>query len=152
MNRYGLICALMFILALKPVAGQDFNGGLKLGFDISQIDGDQLGGYHKGGLIFGAFINREISSTLKWQMEMFYIGKGSKKGINPNKNQFDFRRISVNYIEVPLLLQFWLKRLKTNFELGLSFSTLISSKEEDGFGERNSLVHSNVSDWDRLSD
>ena len=135
MNRYLLIGTLLFVLALKPIMGQDFNGGLKVGFDLSQIDGDQLSGYHKGGLLFGAFINREISSKLKWQMEMFYIGKGAKKGINPDKNQFDFRRISVNYIEVPMLLQFWAERLKTNFEVGLSLSTLISSKEEDGNGE-----------------
>lgn len=135
MNFAKPICILLLPFALGSAMAQDFKGGLKGGFDLSQIDGDKLSGYHKGGLIFGAYINRKLSPKLNWQMEMIYIGKGSKKGINPDKNQFYYRRISVDYIEIPVLLQFWADKIKTNFEMGLSFATLISSKEEDGFGE-----------------
>ena len=66
---------------------------------------------------------------------MIYISKGSKRGIDPEKEQYDYFRVSVNYIEVPMLLQFWMEKMKTNFEVGLSFSTLINSKQEDQFGE-----------------
>ena len=135
MNFVKFSCVILLSFLTTVSVGQDFKGGIKAGFNLSQIDGDKLAGYHKGGLIFGAYINRKLSSTLNWQMEMIYIGKGSKKGINPDKNQFYYRRISVDYIEIPVLLQFWADKIKTNFELGLSFATLISSKEEDGFGE-----------------
>jgi len=135
MNFATLICILLLPLAFSSAMAQDFKGGLKGGFDLSQIDGDKLSGYHKGGLIFGAYINRKLTPKLNWQMEMIYIGKGSKKGINPDKNQFYYRRIAVDYVEIPVLLQFWADKIKTNLEVGLSVATLIRSKEEDGFGE-----------------
>jgi len=129
-----LICTFLFTLVVTAATSQDFTGGLKAGFNLSQIDGDGMKGYHKGGLIFGAFINRELSSTLKWQMEMFYIGRGSKEVTKVDSLVVGYKRIAVNYIEVPLLLQFWAERYKTNFELGLSFSTLVNSKEENEDG------------------
>lgn len=135
MNRVKLFYCCFLALGCSAAYGQGFTGGLKGGFDLSQIDGDKMAGYHKGGLIFGGFINRELNTKLNWQMEMIYIAKGSKKGINPDKNQFEYRRIAVNYIEVPILLQIWSKKLKTHFETGLSFATLVNSKEEDGDGE-----------------
>jgi len=135
MKSLKLVAVFMFSLLCSGASAQDFTGGLKVGFDLSQIDGDQLSGYHKGGLIAGGFINRSLGPKLNWQMEMFYITKGSKKGINPEKNQLDYMRIAVNYIEVPMLLQFWMEKLKINFELGLSFSALVTSKEENGDGE-----------------
>ena len=135
MNCVKLICVVLFSLFATLAIGQDFRGGLKGGFNLSQIDGDKLGGYNKGGLIFGGFINRELNPRLQWQMEMIYIAKGSKRGINPDKGQFEFRRIAINYVEVPILLQFRVEKMQTNFEMGLSFSTMIRSMQEDQFGE-----------------
>ena len=135
MKAFKFIYTIILCLIVSITLGQDFKGGIKVGFNISQIDGDKMMGYHKGGLIFGAYINRELKPRLNWQMEMIYIGKGSKQGSNVQSGQFNYRRISVDYVEVPMLLQFWAEKIKTHLELGLSFATLISSKEEDDYGE-----------------
>ena len=137
MNYVKFICVILFPLLTTVSVGQDFKGGIKAGFNLSQIDGDKLAGYHKGGLIFGAYVNRKLSSRMNLQMEMIYINKGSKLGTNPEKGQYDYFRIAADYIEVPVLLQFWVEKIQSNFEAGLTFSTLISTKQEDQFGEVN---------------
>jgi len=76
-----------------------------------------------------------LNPKLSWKMEMVYIGKGSKKGSNIEKGQYDYMLIKLDYIEVPILFQIWWEKLKFNFELGLSFGALISSKEEDAYGK-----------------
>jgi len=137
MNCAKIFCTFLLTVGLSAAYGQGFTGGLKGGFDLSQIDGDKLAGYHKGGLIFGVYINRKLSSRLNWQMEMIYINKGSKLGTNPEKGQYNYFRIAADYIEVPVLLQFWVEKIQSNFEAGLTFSTLIRSKKEDQYGEVN---------------
>ena len=130
-----LIFTLLFALGLNSAFSQSFTGGLKGGFNLSQIDGDKMKGYHKGGLIFGGYINRELNDNLNWQMEMIYVSKGSKEVTKVDSVIVGYKRIVVNYIEVPMILQIWLDKFKTDLELGLSMSTLINSKEENGDGE-----------------
>lgn len=137
MNFVKFICVVLLSFLTTVSLGQDFKGGIKAGFNLSQIDGDKLAGYHKGGLIFGAYVNRKLNSRLNLQMEMIYINKGSKLGTNPEKGQYDYFRIAADYIEVPVLLQFWVEKIQSNFEAGLTFSTLISTKQEDQYGEVN---------------
>ena len=119
---------------------QDFKGGLIAGMDVSQVDGDTHGGYNKAGLIFGGLVNRDFNNKLAWQMEMIYIGKGSKKPVNPDKGQYDYRFIGLHYIEMPVLLKIKYEKLKLLFEPGLSYGVLFSSKEEDENGEVTSPI------------
>jgi len=162
MDCYKLIVVVLLSLTMNLAMGQSFTGGLKLGFDLSQIDGDKLKGYHKGGMMFGGFVNRQLNPKLNWQMEMMYISKGSKEVTKVDTVVVGFKRIAVNYIDVPILLQIWLEKLKTDFEMGVSFSTLISSKEENEDGETiiigpfrrfgvNSIFGLNYAFGDRLS-
>mgnify|MGYP001569095309 CR=1 FL=1 len=127
---------LIFILVMAGfnAAAQDFNGGLKAGIDFSQVDGDRQEGYHKGGLIFGGFVSRKLSPRLNWQLEMIYIMKGSKKGADSLRGIYDYKRIGLNYVEMPMVMQVWYEKFKLYFEGGLSFGVLISSKEEDENG------------------
>ena len=110
---------------------QSFIGGISAGASFSQIDGDKMAGYNKAGLIAGGFVNRQLGGKVSAQLEMLYIGKGSKRGANPNKGIFDYRRISLHYVEVPIVCQYWYKKLNLTLEAGLSYGVLISSKEED---------------------
>ena len=114
---------------------QSFIGGISAGASFSQVDGDKMAGYNKAGLIVGGFVNKQLGNKVSAQLEMLYIGKGSKRGANPNKGIFDYRRISLHYIEVPVVLQFWYEKLNLTLEGGLSYGVLISSREEDEYGE-----------------
>ncbi|MFH1319040.1 MAG: porin family protein [Bacteroidota bacterium] len=119
---------------------QDFNGGIVAGMSTSQIDGDAFLGYNKAGLVFGGFVNRELKEKLTAEFGIIYIGKGSKEPENPDSSECSFCKITLRYIEVPVLLQF--KRLKVRekelkliLEAGLSFGVLFSYKEEDEHGD-----------------
>lgn len=114
---------------------QSFIGGISAGASFSQVDGDKMAGYNKAGLIVGGFVNKQLGNKVSAQLEMLYIGKGSKRGANPNKGIFDYRRISLHYVEVPVVLQFWYEKLNLTLEGGLSYGVLISSREEDEYGE-----------------
>jgi len=90
------------------IQAQNFGGGVILGFGASQVGGDNLAGFHKAGLLVGAFTNTSISELLSFQMEITYIQKGSN---NPTMNDADHPNylkedISSSYIEIPLLLQY----------------------------------------------
>ena len=43
------------------IHAQNFGGGLILGLSTSQVSGDNLGGFNKGGLLFGGFIDLQLS-------------------------------------------------------------------------------------------
>ena len=109
MNLYRILTLLFFygILTYNTNA-QNFGGGILLGLSTSQVGGDNLAGFNKGGLLVGAFANKSISSLLSFQMEMTYIQKGSN---NPNMNKDDHKNyekedISSSYFEMPFLLQY----------------------------------------------
>jgi len=126
---------IIFSISILFVNAQDFKGGILAGMNVSQVDGDNHAGFNKAGLILGGFVNREFSKTVTGQLEMIYIGKGSKKPVNPDKGQFEYRFISLDYIEIPVLLKIKYEKLKLFFETGLSYGILFSSKEEDENGE-----------------
>ena len=111
---------------------QNFDGGIILGLSTSQVGGDNLSGFHKAGLLVGAFANKSISELLSFQMEMTYIQKGSG---NPKMNNADHpnylkESISFSYIEVPLLLQYHQSNI-LKIESGLLSAYLIDGYYND---------------------
>ena len=122
----------IFILFLSPllIQGQNFNGGIRFGICGSQVNGDNLSGFNKAGIVAGAFVNRNLSKLFNMQMEIVYIQKGSRK---PTDDANSYYRLRVHYIEVPLILKFQASK-KINITAGPSFGTLIFSEENNEFG------------------
>jgi len=137
--RWIIILVLISAISLNA-SSQRFNGGIVAGGDVSQVDGDEMAGYHKGGLIFGGFINTNLNEKLKAQFEIIYIAKGSKQTPDSANPQREYRRISLNYIEVPVVIQWWYQKLRLYVEGGLGFGVLIADKEEDANGELNGYM------------
>ena len=101
------LLTIIFILLNWNIYSQNFGAGFKLGISASQVGGDELAGFHKGGLFTGLFVNRSISNLIDIQMELTYIDKGSN---NPNMNNTEHRNynkqdITLSYIEIPFLLK-----------------------------------------------
>ena len=70
------VTALLFVTVLSY--GQRFHGGPMTGLVVSQVDGDNLGGYNKPGIRAGGWVNTQISDLTTLQLELQYIQKGSK--------------------------------------------------------------------------
>lgn len=114
-------------ISLEVNAQQRFMTGLKAGLSTSQVDGDTYTGYNKVGFDGGAFVNGKLNEKWTGQFEIIYIQKGSKHNPNTEIGDYTFYSLALNYIEVPVLLQYHYK--KYTFESGPGFSYLIKEKE-----------------------
>tara|TARA_B100000886_G_scaffold283770_1_gene208107 strand:- start:1015 stop:1608 length:594 start_codon:yes stop_codon:yes gene_type:complete len=121
-----LIFICIFPLAISSYCyGQNFKAGLIAGISTSQVSGDQLGGFNKLGIKFGASVNHFINSASRGQLALYYIDKGS------NDINSDFR-IYLSYIETSWCVQ------KTSkgfiYEGGLIFGVLVDGKTYNIYG------------------
>jgi len=125
------LIALLFILFTSPILAQNFNAGFIGGFTASQISGDGLAGFDKGGARFGAYISYPLKKKMNFQVEMQYIQKGSKSP--SGKNAPSNYTMNLHYIEIPFTLNYELKDgivIETGFGPGILFS--YSEKDEIG--------------------
>ena len=119
-----------------------FFGGLFGGTTFAQVDGDNFAGYHKAGWNAGAIVYANLMERLAASMELNYTQKGSRaaqsqlpKIANDQNTVLTDYTIKLNYLEVPVLLNYFDKR-RSHFGAGLSYAQLASSKESyrDNFG------------------
>lgn len=108
-----------------------FTGGLILGINFTQIDGDTYFGYHKVGLQAGGVVYVHFTKVFGASMELVYSQKGSRgesvqqsSGIGTYVTKYF---MNVNYAEVPVTLHAIYR--KFDIEAGLSYARLINSKE-----------------------
>ncbi len=109
-----------------------FSGGLILGGNFTQVDGDNFAGYHKVGINAGGIVYARLVDQLAVSLEILYSQKGSRGHKTQLSNtkvynilQYD---INLNYAEIPVMLNYFDKR-KSHFGAGFSYSQLINSKE-----------------------
>ena len=131
MKKYTFLFFVLFI-ALSGFAQKRFNVGLKAGICTSQVEGDSYSGFNKVGFDGGIFLNAKFNDKWTAQFEMIFIQKGSKHIPNPDKNDTRYYYLGLNYMEVPVLLQYHLQ--KFIFEAGPGFGFLINSNEYDENG------------------
>lgn len=128
------ILSFLFVFVCLTSTAQVFKVGLIAGLSGSQIEGDGYAGYKKLGFITGGFVNTDLSETWSTQMEMYFINKGSFKAAQPDKGDYKKFSLNLNYIEVPIALQYKYQQFK--FEIGPYLAKFLNAKFEDEFGER----------------
>jgi hypothetical protein len=104
-----------------------------LGLCSSQISGDQLSGFNQIGLSGGYGIKIGHNETWAPRLEIFFTQKGSRKNARPDEGDYNSYFLKLNYVEVPLTLDF--APGKTGFHFGLSPAYLVSATEENQNGE-----------------
>jgi hypothetical protein len=119
-----------------------FEGGVLLGFNAAQIDGDRLFGFHKVGLnagVFGGFPIHKKNFYVRF--ELLYSKKGSRMtNLDINNNQGKNYIATLNYAEIPVLISYRDKDGKTQLGLGISYSRLFSATEQiDFLGTPNAI-------------
>lgn len=108
---------------------QNLGGGLVLGMNLSQIDGDNEGGFRKPGVALGGYVTFLATEKLEIQPEIIWdqIGSVSKEGFFSNRfNYFSFPVI-VNF-QFPILLGEEKRILK--LQAGPVPSVLMSAKDK----------------------
>lgn len=141
MNRK-LFYLLYIVLLLSPgalkaqeslFAGErSFAGGLVLGANLSQIDGDAYYGYNKLGLVAGGIVYWNFNSRLGASLEILYSRKGVRGIDHANSPYvgpyFGKYYLQANYAEVPLILHYYITP-KYHLGIGASYNQLINSSE-----------------------
>lgn len=138
MRHYFLYIFLLFTWQLKAQTDvKIFKAGVIGSLNSAQIDGDGYAGFDKVGWSIGGFVNRNIKEKLSYQFEINYITKGSFDRPDFNAGKFFSKKITLHYIEVPLLLKLQVKKI--GLELGPTFATLVKYNETNTSGNLTSL-------------
>jgi hypothetical protein len=111
-----------------------FKGGIVVGANFGQIDGDRYAGYFKVGINAGAVLYTRLSDRFSLSMELLFSQKGARGNFNQNSGgdtlvTITKQRVNLNYAEIPVLLNIFDKN-KSHVGLGMSYSQLISSDEK----------------------
>jgi hypothetical protein len=143
--KYTTVIIILFFSTIAQA--QSFYGGLTLGTTISQVDGDNYGGYHKISPLAGVYVRNTFNDKWGAFAGIEYKRKGSKE-VQKNKNGYVvfFYAMNMDYIEIPIFLNYKIDKFeipglfKYNFDkdlyfsFGLSYSYLINGSEDFGDG------------------
>lgn len=99
-----------------------FRLGLVAGINAAQVDGDDLAGYNKLGLLVGGRVTYRTSENWMPSMGIFYSQKGSRSELVLSGNFFE-THYQLDYIEVPVMMNFMDGGVRISG--GLSYARLI---------------------------
>lgn len=148
---------LIFLIPFEALA-QDtrFKGGILLGINASQIDGDEFGGFDKAGLNVGARFSGVVTPRMELSMDLLYSQRGSQARLTLD-NRIPQSKYSLHYVEVPFLFHYkeWLgvtveesSFYRLEVSAGISYSRLIRSRMLDNpFEGREELLNQNDFSW-----
>lgn len=136
-NKIAAILAGILILSALSLQtnAQIFKAYTVLGFNLSQIDGDEVYGYKKvapqAGL--GIMVPFDMKRPYQgWQasLEILFSQRGARETLDP----FAYKT-TLSYIDIPLMLHFIDTKGGWTFGLGLQYGRLIKIKEDWGLPE-----------------
>jgi len=117
----------MFLISCS-VMSQNIKGGLTVGFNASQVDGDEVFGWHKYGLNTGAFAAIPIGKNFSVSIETLYNQKGAYQRPRFDDSLSGEYKLILNYLDVPLLIHYTDKEVM-KFGTGFSWGRLVAFKE-----------------------
>lgn len=121
---------------------QTFKAMVVIGGNLSQIDGDKLGGFNKLGLNTGLRVSADLNDRWSLSTEFLYSQQGASAVPTDNITSI-YDKIRLQFVEVPLMVNFsdW-KILASG---GVSFNRLAKYAVKDIFGD-------NITDSENYND
>ena len=139
-----LIVALTLASAVSAQALR-FDGGPVVGFNASQVQGDDYTGFNKLGLSGGAFIDiRNPENYWGIRLEMHYAEKGSRFG-DPEVGNTTIE-LRMNYIDIPILLDVNLGDYQVG--VGPYLGRMIKAEKWQRVSDTSSSLEDDLNTWD----
>lgn len=110
------------VFSLKP----------SLGLNGCQVHGDNYDGYKKLGIFAGLAVNARLTEKVSLELGFYFSQKGARK--NPNKSDFNYYRLNLNYIDLPLSVRYRLNK-RYFMTLGPSIAYLINYTENINYSD-----------------
>lgn len=127
-----VITILGFFVTENALA-QPFSGGILLGGNSSQVAGDNFSGFSKAGFSAGVFVRSQFDTKYGLQMELYFTQKGARSNSKAEEAGNLPYLLRLNYVELPLIFQYDLGKLR--LEAGLTAAFLTNSYEEIDYQE-----------------
>ena len=105
---------------------QTFRAAVIAGGNFSQIDGDELAGFHQTGLQLGGTVMIPFYNNWTANVEILYSQRGAQSTLN-GQNPDNSLDLMLNYVELPLMFRYTDKHRLTG-GVGVSYSRFLSSK------------------------
>lgn len=134
----------LLMIGQKSVVAQVIKGEMIAGFNLAQVDGDEVYGYKKPGLQLG--LGAMIPIAKKWDisLETIYNEKGANQKAQYRSDSLNGAyKLSLNYVEVPVLVHFTDKDFIT-VGSGFSWGRLINAKEFEHGVQTQTTAQNNV--------
>ena len=106
-----LIACAILLSFTTTYAQPKFRAGLIVGLNGSQISGDNMAGFNKGGLLAGLYVDYPFNEYWSGGFEMLFNMKGSK---DSSGGIGTWVELELGYIEIPLIVKCHLNK---KFEL-----------------------------------
>jgi len=138
-----LIMLLLFMFLQNSIYAQNIRGEFIGGFNLAQVDGDEVVGYRKIGFNGGFGAALPFSKNWYVSVETIFNQKGAYKKypLNSNNLSLPYYNLRLNYAEIPLLVHYNDKNQITA-GLGLSYGRVVSMRE---------IEHGNQIKWNSVS-
>lgn len=125
-----LILISFLSLILYTGKAQKFQALTAIGFNVAQVDGDRAYGFHKYGLNAG--VGAIVPFTPKWSLhiETMFSQKGSRQRQQSTQDSLTGElKLNLNYVEVPLSINFYDPRGRITIGTGVSWGRLVGFSE-----------------------
>lgn len=146
MKQFYLVILLLTIVSLSGFS-QRFEGGVLVGLNASQVDGDNYSGYRKPGIALGGYVQTNLSRTVYAGMELKFAQKGSRN-IDSLAIQGQIKYIMrLNYVDLPVYLGVRTSE-RISLLVGVSPGYLISGTEYNDYGKLTEQDQKAFSEFD----
>lgn len=99
-----------------------------VGINACQIHGDSYSGFNKAGIFAGIAVNSRLNSKTSLELGFYFSQKGARHNQNPDKNDYTFYLVNLNYIDMPLSFHHFLNK-DFYITLGPSIAYLVNYSE-----------------------
>jgi hypothetical protein len=126
----------------KPAVDREIKGEVIAGFNLTQVDGDEVYGFKKFGACVGVGGILPLGHRFSLSLEILYDEKGSYCKYAPSpvdSLQLPYYSLKWNYLTAPIMVHFEDRNTWT-FGLGFSWGRMVSYKE---------LEHNKFQSWNR---
>lgn len=134
-NTYPRLTLILFAfwawMIIPALHAQTFSAMLVAGVNLSQIDGDKLGGFNKFGFNTGARVSARLNDRWHLSTEFLYSQQGAR-AVRTDDISSIYDRIQLNFVEVPFMINYsdW----KILASAGVSYNRLINIEVLDKDG------------------
>lgn len=118
---------------VKPGVDREIKGVVIGGFNLSQVDGDEVYGFKKFGACVGVGGILPLPKRFSLSLEILYDEKGAYQKLPPSppgNNQLPYYSLKWNYLTAPIMVHYEDRNTWT-IGLGISWGRMVSFKEKE---------------------